>query len=423
MPRYLPAPELPRELEAGDCEPNEVPAEAMGKIAIKIRNYSCENGKGMYRGDLIDFVAHKWMVRNKEEGKTGSLLRRIKSRCAEIGVKLTNDQWSEVGQLIAFLKATAGKTFYKVVDQMDWEPGDYGDGGSCFWGGRDQAREVLEERLGAKFILLRGKREDGSWYGYGRCIAIPLSTADLRFRGWSLLNYYGPGGREDEAMANVAVHFAKAMGLTYYGVHPTEFSGGGTGLLYLNGGNSAIFSDEATVPLLEQYFEDDRDWRDEARGVSRRGWLTLRSGVYVKCWGSDRWIEKKDAVEVATEDGTYNLFSKEYLHEHPRWFHHCTKCGQLFHVSRFYDGRVDSDICQSCAAEQLELKRLLITEEDQLSRFDRRPQVGGLSRIKPVAPYEWVYRPGRRGERKITVSPEKLRSIFGVRTDELLATS
>lgn len=146
------------------------------------------DGVSHIRDDLMAGIRWQAVVTDKALGDTGRLAKRIK--------KFIKRRWSvnpnervckAISDTISYHSPT--DFWYEVADHFDWDDGDFGDEGSCFWGCHQQAKEELLG-LGCRTLLLFGEEDEvGCGTGIGRCIIVP----DAPELGCHILfNAYGP---------------------------------------------------------------------------------------------------------------------------------------------------------------------------------------------------------------------------------------
>ncbi len=146
-------------------------------------------------------VGCEWVV---VKGKySGTLPKRVSS-CLfrEYGVRLTKKQLSEIGNICKRHTVKEQRYVYDITDTFDWEAGDFGDSGSCYWGSNQSNRYALQDS--GECYAVRLYRDDDGAEGYARAW----------IRTWTdkavLFNVYGldPGIQMARILSTV-------MGLSY----------------------------------------------------------------------------------------------------------------------------------------------------------------------------------------------------------------
>jgi hypothetical protein len=108
--------------------------------------------------------------------KQGKWIKRFRKALKDSFVFLDNDElrtdwykdWearlgSMIGEYVSSLKA-----YIRIVDKIEWEAGDFGDSGSCYWGDRSGARHVISDSPNNGAIQIWEDTPD-YFKGIGRC--------------------------------------------------------------------------------------------------------------------------------------------------------------------------------------------------------------------------------------------------------------
>lgn len=119
-----------------------------------------------------------------------------------------------------------------LTDRLDWNAGDFGDEGSCYWGDRSHARDILEYH---DALALRYYDEANHHQGVARCW---LSTH--RPEGLIAWNAYGT-----VRLVTSARLLATTLGLSYTHID-LHNNGRATGTVYINAGGYLIAPEEIT---------------------------------------------------------------------------------------------------------------------------------------------------------------------------------
>lgn len=128
---------------------------------------------------------------------------------------------------------------FEFVNQFDWNAGEFGDHGSCYWGGRGAALEILAEN-GAYAIRFYGDDNQG----IGRAWVVEVdSNLCIVFNG------YGFAGHSTLVIARVmALHF----GWTYKKIVVTNY-GFTSGTVWINGGIGYAVGTPDEVDKIHEY--------------------------------------------------------------------------------------------------------------------------------------------------------------------------
>lgn len=120
-------------------------------------------------GVEIEMGDMPWPDKLAEVSEKGKLFKRIEDWLyKDKGVKL----YSQDRQMLSnnlYKSLVFPGLVCSVDNRFDWQPGDFADGKSCFWGGKRQAWFFLNKLGGAAFKASR----DGK--GVGRCLMLPYA--------------------------------------------------------------------------------------------------------------------------------------------------------------------------------------------------------------------------------------------------------
>lgn len=109
----------------------------------------------------------------------GNFPKRMFKALKKIGIVLTQIELSEIGTIAAGHCLKHSDWLVDVVGEFNWDAGDFGDSGSCFWESRKPARVVMEEH---DFLALRfyeevnGKGLARCWIGYNTKSTEPVAV-------------------------------------------------------------------------------------------------------------------------------------------------------------------------------------------------------------------------------------------------------
>jgi hypothetical protein len=136
-------------------------------------NPSTHGLRDLYGGDLARTIDLSQLTT-----KEGKLTKRLSKLVKTMGYELDQEQLSRIGAIIA--NHAIGEFTYDITDQFNWSAGDFGDGGSCFWGDRRDAKGMMMDAGG---LALRFFDDDGR--GNARCWVMPYKDT------WICFNAYG----------------------------------------------------------------------------------------------------------------------------------------------------------------------------------------------------------------------------------------
>lgn len=240
-----------------------------------------------------------WLTRE------GKLPKRIASHYFKThSIKLPAELVAQIGN-IARGNLVPGESYsFDFTAAIDWEEGDFGDDGSCYWGDRSAARDMLMDN-GA--IAIRFWEND---FGMGR--AWLFDTGDF----WVLWNGYGFDG---DATLTIALVFSKFMNLTYKRIylanrHTTS------GTLYINSARGYVIGTAQKIENITRY---DFDWED-----------------YHGCYNCGRAINQDD--EYYGADG--EIYCERCYYDR---FDSCYRCGETHYMEDLTIAE-DELICEYC---------------------------------------------------------------------------
>ena len=197
---------------------------------------------------------------------------------------------------------------FEFVDRFDWKAGDYGDSGSCFWGGNEGARDVIADNGG---YAIRFYDSDDN--GIGRAWIAPAGDGQ-----YIVFNGYGFPGNPTLICARV---FATFTGLSYKKIHLSN-RGSESGLVWINAGIGYLVGQESAIESVREY---DLEW-----------------GNFDVCCDCGQAIDG-DAVYTGIDD---EIYCENCYYDR---FSDCDRCYETCYRDDMYyvehDGR---DVCSFC---------------------------------------------------------------------------
>lgn len=254
--------------------------------------------------------------------KQGTLPKRIQSYLYKtLKIKLEPSDVSELGN-IAKRHASNGKTvILDFTDEIDWEDGDFGDEGSCFWGSNSGAIKMLTAN---NAYALRG------WKSKDRCNTIPdpltyesvtgycrAWVAPIKSNLYVVFNGYG------ETTLTMARLLAFRFNTGYKRINLSN-NGCDDGMLYINGGTAFVIGAWQQINHLETH---DLGWRS----VDTR-----------ECWSCEAEIGYGYEYIAYDEDGYHRRYCPDCCSQ-------CSRCGEWYTSSLVsYHDETDRDLCRQC---------------------------------------------------------------------------
>jgi len=103
-------------------------------------------GKDRWNRVLPDDWDWSWVVTKDESGQNyvGTLPKRISRYCHKAwGFKLESTHLQEIGNIARRNTNKTDSYVFELVDKIDWDSGDFGDQGSCFWSDYEVTKDEL----------------------------------------------------------------------------------------------------------------------------------------------------------------------------------------------------------------------------------------------------------------------------------------
>lgn len=162
------------------------------------------------------------------------------------GLKCPDSFLTELGNIARRFSESAWAYHFEFVNRFDWQDGDFGDGGSCYWADRRGAREMLENN-GAWAIRFY----DDVGGGFARAWVVEVQESL-----YIVFNGYGFHSDPTFIIARVIAQF---LGLTFRKIDLNN-NGTYTGTLYINAsGSGYIIGNPETMANIHRY---DFRWDD-----------------------------------------------------------------------------------------------------------------------------------------------------------------
>lgn len=225
-----------------------------------------------------------WVVQSGEY--RGTFPKRVSSYYyKKHNLKMPDTVVQQVGN-IARKHLDSGLTYeFDFVDRFDWQSGDFGDSGSCYWGSNEAARDVLTENsaMAVRFY----KNDDG----YGRAWLIETPDFYIVFNGY---------GYDTLTIARV---LSAWMNVEYRKIRLTN-NGETSGLVWINGGTGYVIGAKEKIEQVERFD------------------LNFETPVITYCYACDERIDREDDVYVGADGHDYCEHCFDSL------FRSCDHCGE-----------------------------------------------------------------------------------------------
>lgn len=204
---------------------------------------------------IADMIGCDWVVKGNQK-YVGTFPKRIsKLVWLEFNIKVEEQIISEVGNIASRYLTNSSKILADFSNEFDWDAGDYGDDGSCFWSCRTAAKAMMQENGGWAMRFYDNNRN-----GIGRCWVMPVRHNNEN--GYVVFNAYG--SNRDCGLWIHARLIAGLLGFSYKKIDYLVNGGSDEGKLYINGGRGIVIGPENLVNNIERYdFEIDEPDRHE----------------------------------------------------------------------------------------------------------------------------------------------------------------
>lgn len=172
-----------------------------------------------------------WIV--KKGVYSGTIPKRIgKIFHKTASISLSPDTLAEIGNIANKYLVKKTTYLFDFTKSLNWRNGDFGDGGSCFWGQRSNARTMISASGGGAFRFFNSSNPE---QGTGRLWAVPHEG------NWVLFNFYGRGNLLEKVRV-----IATWSGLSYRYINLSNH-GRSTGVLWINGESGYILGTEEAI--------------------------------------------------------------------------------------------------------------------------------------------------------------------------------
>jgi len=199
-----------------------------------IDDYLCDNNLPL----LYDLNKIGGPYVSIEQGKfQGRINKRLKKYLTEKRVEIPPKFSSEVGEIVS--KLTNKSIVMKITKNLEWEQGEYGDDGSCFWEGRSVCRTEIFPAWDVHACLI----ESNDGQGMARCWIYPIHAGDelrpiteaIKVKRDLLYIAFNPYGYEVDRFTRIL-----SYQFNWVGHLLSQFEGDGA--MYVNSGESVLFN-------------------------------------------------------------------------------------------------------------------------------------------------------------------------------------
>lgn len=176
----------------------------------------------------------QWLITARGD-YVGTMPKRVRKYYRKAhGLKSPDTFIEEVGNVARRHSDTHLSYTFEFVSEFDWDAGDFGDRGSCYWGDHAQARDMLRDNgaLAIRFYSDTGRGKARAWI-----VEIPFAPSPY----YILFNGHGFPGDPTLVIARVFAHF---VGMNYYKIRVTN-NGAPNGMLWIDGGKGYVICDQS----------------------------------------------------------------------------------------------------------------------------------------------------------------------------------
>jgi|WetSurMetagenome_2_1015567.scaffolds.fasta_scaffold00049_47 hypothetical protein len=286
-----------------------------------------------------------WIISKGEY--CGTWLKRFNSYLYKnFSLKLSASMLSELGGYIGKVRGEQGSKLYNFdfTDKINWDSGDYGDRGSCFWGGRANAKESIRLNGGIAIRFYSDSSNINS--GIARAWLLPYRDSLLLFNSYGL-----------EAIVTARA-LATFLGFSYARV---GFNNSDSDyMLYINSSSGYLIAKQENIPsnksldcdyaiLADEDVEPCRDCgeyfsSDDLYHV--RGYGDICSdciGEYSYCNYCGEYYENDSGEYIESRD---SFICSSCLEDN---FTACDNCGEYYDNDRGDLEEVDNQtLCSDC---------------------------------------------------------------------------
>lgn len=296
----------------------------------------------------------------------GKLAKRIaKFAKKHYDIRLTPAQLGHIGSIVGNNTLSDSAQYHIDFNStLDWSDGDFGDSGSCLWGGRESGRMAMIEN-GVNAVRFWNLPEDEEFdredyqdtaRGWGRAWVWKRRKFIVIWNSYGYENWVGR-----LHLARIARILGQLWGISY---RPISLSNNGAtdGQVYINSGRGYILGDIDDISEVSSYDleiccaddtkcencgchigEDDSYYTDDGEGPYCADCF---NEMFAQCENCGYAISHEDVIQCYSR-GAHGRTNTEYLCERcatRRGYRQCEDCGE-------YWDRDDmtQDYCPSCA--------------------------------------------------------------------------
>lgn len=204
------------------------------------------------------------------------------------------------------------RAWVRFTHTIDWNAGEFGDGGSCLWGGKVNGRYMIQKNKAFAVQFFADKNAEikmgrcwGWWSKHGLIIWNGYNRENIR----SQVDDYGILGRNSDHLDIMAMMIAKAFGVQSKKI-VLHNEGKGNGNLHINKSTGYLIAPGSTLKRIHSF---DFNWPNIER-VLRCGYcttITVDENEFVTAEG--RYLACRPCADNNFEMCSHDM--RLYLHE------------------------------------------------------------------------------------------------------------
>ncbi len=288
-----------------------------------------------------------WNIKKRKEGSRdviGTLPKRI-SRWAwnSYRCRISKEHVSEIGNVGSTYRSNRSGFGFSFTDTIDWNAGDFGDSGSCFWSCHKSAKDIIIDHGGGAIKFYETSDGVTNWLkGIARVWFLPYGDCG----DFMVFNGYGYTTLE------ISQAVSSCLNYNYESICLSNFNDS-NGVLWINNGAAYLIG-----PSIEM--KDYEEDREKLRSVN----LELEDIRY-RCRNCNSSSISNDSFTPAHADSTSprsGHFCKKCM---IRYYAKCKECKTVF--ARGIEPRVGF-LCCECKGKKKRVDSLMPIEDFFLSR-------------------------------------------------------
>jgi hypothetical protein len=291
--------------------------------------------------NLPDMWQWVWLVTGRGD-YVGTFPKRIsKYYHKEFGIKCPEKFLAEIGN-VARQHTEDNLTYsFDFTDRLNWNAGDFGDSGSCYWGSNWDARDTLEAHGG---MAIRFYESADSDKGIARAWLMNIGEAL-----YIIFNGYG------FSTLVIARAFSMFLNLSYKKILLSNYDNT-SGLIYINNDSGYIIGSADEIASYTEYdFEietnenhcmhcGDRLNEDDTYFAPDTGYAYCQYCFYDRYERCDRCYDDFARDDMYYVESTGESVCERCLDRH---FSYCESCNEYYEPDQMHE-RNEEWYCQAC---------------------------------------------------------------------------